>query len=136
MRRMPGRGACAGAAFALLLALSLGAAPGARGAVNLALVPDRVYVNHGEFIDVEIVVTESGDAFNGFEAHLTFDPTVLAYVPLPGPAQEGPLMTAVCGLTFHSFELAATGDSIKINENLLCAGQCVTGPVIVYLLRF
>jgi hypothetical protein len=48
--------------------------------------------------------------------------------------QVGPLMSAACPNGFHLF--SAEGDTIRITYSLLCAGARVTGPGVIYRLRF
>ena len=124
------------AVFAVLLAIPLLAVPAAHADVSLAVLPAVVSVDKGETFDVELTVTPAGSAFNGYDAIVTFDSTVLSFIEQTGAAQEGPLMTDACANTFHSFSVLPGGETLSISHVLLCAGTSVTGPGVVYRLRF
>ena len=126
----------AGALCVLALA---GAASRARAAINVGLTPASQNVTPGTDFDVFIDVTSAGSAFNGFDVVVSFDPGALTLLPTaPTTLQQGCLMTggcsAACGNAFHVF--AAAGDSISVNDVLLCAGVTLTGPGHLYKLRF
>lgn len=104
--------------------------------VNLALLPDTVNVQPGEIFDVELTITEEGSAFNGYDAVIGFDPAVLTFLQRPQSEQEGPLMTEACPNRFHIFEVLPAGDALSLSHVLLCAGVSITGPGVVYQLRF
>ena len=116
-----------------LLALSAGMG---RAEIHLAILPDTVNVQPGEIFDVELTITEEGSAFNGYDAVVGFDPAVLTFLQRPAPAQEGPLMTEACINRFHNFEVLPAGDALSLSHVLLCAGVSLTGPGVVYQLRF
>jgi hypothetical protein len=127
------------AALALAAALAAGAlaagAPAARAGVTVALEPDSQSVAPGAEFDLVIAVTQSGSAFNGFDAVIGFDPAALTLLPLSPPSlQEGSLMTGACASTFHRFTPAT--DRVTIADVLLCDGQSVSGPGQIYKLRF
>jgi hypothetical protein len=125
-------------AKAATLAVALLAAP-ARAAVTVAITPANGTVTPGTDFDLFVDVTSAGSQFNGFEMVVEFDPSALTFVPLaPTTLQQGCLMTgscsASCGNTFHQF--AAAGDSLKVNDVLLCNMVSLTGPGRLYKLRF
>ncbi len=121
-------------AFGLVLALAAGV-PAARAGITVALEPATQSVAPGSEFDLVITVTQSGSAFNAFDAVIGFDPAALTLIPLsPLSLQEGSLMTAACPSTFHHFT-QGTGRA-TISDVLLCSGQSVTGPGQIYRLRF
>lgn len=125
-------------AGAVALAFALLAAP-ARAAVTVAITPANGTVTPGTDFDLFVDVMSAGSQFNGFEFVVEFDPAVLTFVPLaPTTLQQGCLMTGgcggACGNTFHQF--AAAGDSLKVNDVLLCNQVALTGPGRLYKLRF
>lgn len=121
-----------------LVALALAAPARAQG-VHVALLPATQSVLPGTDFDITIDVTSAGSAFNGFDAVVQYDPAALTFVPLvPVSLQQGCLMTggcsAACGNTFHVF--SADGDSLVVNDVLLCNQIALTGPGHIYVLRF
>ena len=120
----------------VLLLLLACPAPSASAAVDLAILPSTVTVQPNEVFDVELTITPAGSAFNGYDAVIGFDPAVLTFIQRPRADQEGPLMTAACPNRFHVFSIAPAGDSLDLSHVLLCAGTSVTGPGVVYRLRF
>ena len=120
----------------VLLLLLVCFAPTALAAVDLAILPSTVTVQPNEIFDVELTVTPAGSAFNGYDAVIGFDPAVLTFIQRPRADQEGPLMTAACSNRFHVFSVAPSGDRLDLSHVLLCAGTSVTGPGVVYRLRF
>jgi len=110
--------------------------PTAHADVDLAVLPSTISVQPGEIFDVELTVTQAGSAFNGYDAVVRFDPTVLTFIELSQPEQEGPLMTDACDHNFHVFEVSPPGDVLDISHVMLCADTNVSGPGIVYRLRF
>ena len=120
--------------IALALVLAAGV-PAARAGVTVALQPATQTVAPGSDFDLVIAVTQTGSAFNGFDAVIGFDPAALTLVQLsPLSLQEGSLMTSACSSTFHHFIQGS--DQATIAEVLLCEGQSVTGPGQIYRLRF
>jgi len=125
-------------AMAGVVAIAMLATP-ARAAVTVALTPTNGTVTPGTDFDLFVDVTAAGSQFNGFEMVVEFDPAALTFVPLaPTTLQQGCLMTGscsgACGNTFHQF--AAAGDSLKVNDVLLCNMVSLTGPGRLYTLRF
>lgn len=104
--------------------------------VNLAILPATVSVQPGEVFDVELTITEAGSAFNGYDAIVGFDPAVLTFIERSPAEQEGPLMTDACNYIFYRFEVSSSGDTLTINHVMLCAATSVTGPGVVFRLRF
>lgn len=121
-----------GLVFALL-ALSAGIG---HAGIHLAIIPETINVQPGEIFDVELTITEEGSAFNGYDAVVGFDPAVLTFLQRPQSEQEGPLMTEACSNRFHIFEVLPAGDALSLSHVLLCAGVSLTGPGVVYRLRF
>ena len=90
----------------------------------------------GQVFDVELTITQSGSAFNGYDAVVGFDPDALTFIQLSEAEQAGPLMTDACANIFHVFQVSPSGDTLNISHILLCSGVDVTGPGVVYRLRF
>lgn len=113
-------------------------ANGPRGdAIELAILPADTMVQLGDTIRVRLTILESGPAFNAYDAFVIYNPAVMTFLQEPNLAdQEGPLMTGACGQTFHLFSLAPDSTLLTINHSLLCPGTSITGPGIVYFLRF
>ena len=100
-------------------------------ALALSRAPGPTWV----ILDLTIVVTQSGSAFNAFDAIVGYDPAALTLVPLsPLSLQQGSLMTGACSNTFHQFEQGADRDTIT--DALLCNATSVTGPGQIYRLHF
>ena len=121
-------------AFHLTLALSL-CAVAAQAGVTVALQPSTQTVSPGADFDLFIAVTQSGSAFNGFDAVIGHDPAALTLVELsPLSLQEGSLMKNACANTFHQFRSGTDRDTMA--DVLLCNETSVTGPGQIYRLRF
>jgi len=121
-----------------LLTVLFGAAPAFAG-VSAALTPATQTVAPGSDFDLFLDVTEPGSPFNGYDVVVSYDPAALTFLPLsPTTLQQGCLMTgacsASCGNTFHVF--SAAGDSLKVNNVLLCNQIALAGPGHLYKLRF
>ena len=112
----------------------------AHALITVALTPATQTVTPGTDFDVFVDVTAAGSPFNGFDLVLEYDPAALTPVPLvPVSSQQGCLMTGTCSgacpnNTFHRF--TSVGDSLVINDVLLCNGFSLTGPGNLYKLRF
>ena len=107
----------------------------ATAGITVALQPATLTVSPGATFDIEVVVTETGSSFNGFDAVVGHDPAALTLVPLsPLSLQEGPLMTGACGSLFHRFRRGVDRDTATVV--LLCNGVSVAGPGTIYRLRF
>lgn len=103
--------------------------------VHAALTPAIVEVAPDSEFTLDLVITAADAAFNGFDSVVEYDPSALTFVPLaPASLQEGALMTDACGNTFHRF--SAAGDSLDVTDVLLCAGQSLAGPGVLYRLKF
>jgi hypothetical protein len=103
--------------------------------VTVALTPDAQLVDPGSIFDIFLEVTQAGDAFNAFQAVISYDPAALTLVPAsPTDLQQGSYMTNACGNTFHVFKAHAGVDTIT--DVLLCSGVSLTGPGQIYHLQF
>ena len=125
-----------GASAAILLAVALHAfAPAARAGVTVALQPATQTVSPGAEFDLFLAVTQSGSAFNAFDAIIGHDPAALTLLELsPLSLQEGSLMKNACANTFHQFRRGTDRDTAT--DVLLCNETSVTGPGQIYRLRF
>jgi len=104
-------------------------------AIDVQFDPATKVVDLDEVFDYDIFVPASSDTFNAFEFTIVYDPTKLTFIPRsPLSLQVGPLMSSACLNGFHLF--SADGDTIRITYSLLCAGARVTGPGVIYRLRF
>ncbi len=109
--------------------------PAALSGVTVALLPSTQTVAPGAEFDLYLTVTQSGSAFNAFDAVVGHNPAALVLVPLsPLTLQEGSLMKTACSNTFHQFRQGAGVDTIT--DVLLCNGISVTGPGQIYRLHF
>lgn len=119
---------------AALLALAV-LAPATHAGVTIALQPATQTVTPGAQFDLFIAVTQSGSAFNAFDAIVGYSPSALTNIQLsPLSLQEGALMTGACGNRFHRFRQGTDRDTIT--DVLLCNGVSVSGPGQIYRLRF
>lgn len=127
---------CSKRTIAVLFSLMLfAAAPATRAAVSVALVPSVPAVAPGTDFEVAIRVTQTGSAFNAYQAIVRFDPAALTFLPTsPLSLQEGVYMTSACGTTFHWFTSGTT--EVGMVHSLMCAGQSLTGPGDLYRIRF
>lgn len=109
----------------------------ARADVTFSLVGDRTSLETGDTLTVSVDVSVAGDAFNGYDAIFSYDPTFLELLPpVPASAGEGALFTEACGLRF--LNVSDDGDSTRyrVSHVILCAGVSVTGPGRLYTLAF
>lgn len=91
----------------------------------------------GDILTVELKVPVAGPAFNAYDAYVSYDPASLQFQPAANVStQEGPLMTAACGLRFHVFQADTLAGRLRISHSLMCAGVSVTGPGVVYRVHF
>lgn len=121
---------------AILLLASLAFTP-ARADVVFELRADVTEVAVGDTFVVDVVVPVEGDAFNGYDAILTYDAAQVApIVPLPASTGEGELFTDACFQRF--LDLGSVPDSalVRVSHVLLCAGTSVAGPGRVYSIEF
>lgn len=92
-------------------------------------------VPSGGYIVLDLNVTQSGSAFNGYDATVGWDPSKLTFVAMsPLRLQEGSLMTGACGSTYHYFQAHST--TVDIGHVIWCAGMSLTGPGQLYRLKF
>ena len=120
-----------------LFATSLCVAAAADASVTFTLVGDRTALSTGDTLTVDVEVPVAGDGFNGYDAVLNFDATLLEpLLPVPPSAGEGPLFTEACGLRF--LDVSDDGDStrVRVSHVVLCAGLSLTGPGCTYTLAF
>ncbi len=125
-----------GLGIAMMAILLLAAVGVARAEVSLSVQPAGDRVAPGAVFDVELTVTAAGSAFNGFDAHVGYDPDYLIFLEQPAVDQQGPLMQGACGESFYVFAVAPDSASLEIHYFLLCSGASVTGPGVVFRLRF
>ncbi|MBK7770773.1 MAG: hypothetical protein IPI48_09630 [bacterium] len=105
--------------------------------VRLAVVPTPMAADAGDTVLVEYTVPVAGPAFNAYDAYLAYDPAVLQFLPAANVStQEGPLMTTACGLRFHVFQADTLAGRLRTSHSLMCAGRSVTGPGVLYRVRF
>jgi hypothetical protein len=104
--------------------------------IHLAIQPAVSSVDRGEIFDVELTVTEAGSEFNGFDAFVGYDPSRLTFIQQTANSQQGSLLQEACSTEFHNFSIAGDSTSVGITYIILCAGVSVTGPGVVYNLRF
>lgn len=107
--------------------------------VRVVMAPSDTLVQRGATIDVRFVVPVAGATFNGYEAIIAFDPSMVAPEPMtPLDDQQGSLMLSVCNFCYHRYWPPAPGvDSLKITHVTMCGvPHPLTGPGILYRLRF
>lgn len=121
----------------VLLTWGLAALIGAAGSpalaatgVRVVLAPATGNVQLGEQFDLEVTIPDSSAEFNAFELEVVFDDSLLTLVS----NQEGPVMTGACGSRFHVFD--ETDGTFTVTDGLLCSGAKVSGPGVIYVLRF
>jgi hypothetical protein len=104
--------------------------------VDVAVLPWPKIVVPGEVFDLDLSIPVAGDSLNGYETTITYDTSLLTFIQLsPVSLQEGPLMVEACPTgRWHQF--SATSGIITISHVLLCAGEFITGPGVLYRLRF
>lgn len=100
--------------------------------MTVALQPAIQTVAPEAEFDLYLQVTQSGSAFNGFDAIVGYTPSALTLVPLS--QQEGALMTGACATRFHRFRTGVDRDTIT--DVLLCSEVFLTGPGQIYRLHF
>ncbi len=114
-------------------------APAATAAdtTRLQLVSTRLQAAPGDTLVVSFTVPVAGPAFNAYDAYLSYDPATLQYLrPTSLATQEGPLMTAACSQRFHVFAADSLAGNLRVSHSLLCNGRTITGPGVVYTVRF
>jgi len=122
--------------LALPLLLTAGTQP-ALADIHLAVAPAEAVIEPGDTLTVELTITETGSAFNAYAGYVAFDKTYLTFLQMdPITDQEGPLMTEACPNRFHQFSIEPDSSFVTIFHSLLCEGTTVTGPGVIYYLRF
>jgi len=105
--------------------------------VRVALVASGTQFAAGDTITVELEVPEAGLQFNAYDAYVEYDPGALTFLRADDLSdQEGPLMREACNQTFHVFDVASDSTYLEIHHSLLCSGTYLTGPGVIYRLRF
>ena len=125
------------AAVILAGATALAWAGVAHATVALKLTSPLTPVAAGDTIVIraEIASEDSTSLFNAFDLVVRFDPAMVTFVPqAPIANQLGPLMTNACPNMFHVF--SAASDSTLADVSLLCNGVSLTGPGMIYQLKF
>jgi len=103
--------------------------------VDVSLISTNSIVIAGSEFEIILFVPHPGDAFNGYDATISWDPAALTFVPTsPLSLQEGDYMTSACGATFHYFKQYT--DHAQIGHSLWCQGMTLDGPGQLYLLHF
>jgi hypothetical protein len=125
--------------FALLLVIGLctGVSTATAQGVVVSLTPADTVVTLGDEFELQLRVTQAGPEFNAYDAIISYDTNALTFLQQsPVSLQEGSYMKSACGLTFHLF--SAQDDSLSISHSLLCGTPPVflTGPGVLYKLRF
>ena len=122
----------------LLISLWIAAPCPAWGDVELIVSPPQITVNPGDVFTVELSIPVAMSAFNGYDAVLGYDGTLLRLLSEASSAdREGKLMTDACPtIRWNQFVVSPDSTTISIAHVLLCAGVTVTGPGVVYRLRF
>jgi len=98
---------------------------------------DTVAVASGGTFTVDFVVSDPDLPFNAFDLSVHFNPALLTNSPMsPTSLQRGALMVNACTLNapFHIFTPGP--DSVVGTLVILCDGVTVTGPGVIYRLRF
>ncbi len=120
------------AAFLLFLLYPV---PVPAAGVHLTFNTVPVNVAAGDTFTVEVRVTPADAEFNAFDLFLTYNTNRLTFVPTsPVSAQRGSLMTSACSNTFHVFNPNA--GNLSATLSLLCNNVFVTGPGVIYKVRF
>jgi len=138
-RSAPGRGGRLSGLSMLALAAGLGFALSyprpAQADICAGFQPSTITVAPGETFTATISILQADAEFNAFDASVRFDPAMLGFLPAWSLVNQiGPVMSSVCGNTFHRFDPAP--DSLKITLSLLCGGTFVTGPGAIYRVQF
>ena len=122
-------------AWLVVIVLLFSVGPAFADGVEVAILPSPAIVQPDETFDLELTIPVAGDSINGYETTIEYDNTVLTFIQLnPLSLQEGELMTDACGNNWHLFN--EDNGTISISHILLCQGQKVTGPGVLYRLRF
>lgn len=123
-----------GFAGVLALLVVMTSTPALAQGIQVDLLPAAPMVNLGDTFDLELTVAAPSDSFNAFEATLTFDDSLLTFIPLTTAQREGALMTSACANRFRLF--SQSEGQINLTLGLLCAGVKVAGPGVIFRFRF
>lgn len=105
--------------------------------VRLAAIPVPAIAQPGDTVTISLTVPVQGPAFNAYDAWLDYDTESLQFLPAANVAtQEGPLMTGACAQRFHVFEADTLAGRLRISHSLMCNQRSVTGPGVVYRVKF
>jgi hypothetical protein len=111
------------------------AAPAAASGVHVNFGTNVITVRPGAEFMVQLWISQADAEFNAFDAEVDFDPSRLTSVALsPLSDQIGPLMSGACGQTFHRF--TQHPNYLEIHLGLLCNQTFVTGPGVIYRVKF
>ena len=100
----------------------VGAAVSTSADVSVSFQPTPICAEFGQALTAYVWVDSAGSEFDGYEALIRFDPTVVEYVS----TQEDTLLWELCYSTWWFVE---PGDStVFISHVALCGGLTVTGP--------
>jgi hypothetical protein len=135
MNLWPPRRRIAGCALAVCLVAGLSPAIAQAAGVHCRPEPVATTVNPGDTIVVALTIFQADAPFNAFDASIRFDPSRITFLPPANSAtQRGELMTNACPNTFHLFTPGP--DSLLVTLSLLCANVSVTGPGVIYRVKF
>lgn len=120
---------------ALAAGLVIGAPVARATGVHLQFVAVPATIAPHDTFTVNVTVTPGDSQFNAFDLNIAYDPQRLQFVPtVPVSSQRGPLMTGACANSFHLF--TPTSGVLQCTLSLLCNGVFVTGPGVIYSVRF
>ena len=124
-----------GRIVACVLAACFAASASRAAGVHCRPEPTATTVNPGDTIVVALTIFQADSPFNAFDASIRFDPSRVTFLPPSNPGtQRGELMVSACPNTFHLF--VPGPDSLVVTMSLLCADVSVTGPGVVYRVKF
>jgi hypothetical protein len=125
------------AAFGIVIVAAALATPAAASGVHVDFSQSVVTVHPGQEFTLEVKVFQADSKFNAFDAEVDFNPARLTNVPLsPIDSQVGPLMLPgpPCGAPFHRF--VQHPSALEIHVGILCNQTFVTGPGVIYRIKF
>lgn len=108
-------------------------------AVTVRLGTPTPIVAPGDTVTIEFVVPVADSAFNAFHLVLSYDPTLVTFVPtVPLSDQVGTVMSDACPTLFHQFRtlVGSNTDSTVADVSLLCNQTFATGPGVIYRQKF
>lgn len=122
-------------ATGLLLGVAAVAHPAEAAGIHLAFLSTPASPAPGDTIRIDVMVTPADAEFNAFDLNLVYDAARLTFLPTtPVSWQRGPLMTDACANTFHLFTPGS--GLLQATLSLLCNNVFVTGPGVIYRVRF